>query len=258
MCASTPSSNQQQSEQDLEAAILQIHDTLADAGIHVAVELRDGTIFLSGEVDSDENRQAVLDVASAVAGPLGLQVDDAIDIVPSEPDPAYASIDAADHGVFGYINPDVDRDQVLDPGFEDEPDFVEDIGTSDPMEAAAEAIPYFPPTDPVVRPSHDEEDLEVVGGFGATAMDEEMGGASFEYRPDEEITSHVREELKQDALTTDLVIDVVTRNGVVYLYGAVPTLEDAENAEAVAARVPGVKEVREELVIESLLRPREP
>lgn len=258
MCASAPSSNQQPSGQDLEAAVSQIHDILAEAGIHVAVELRDGTVFVSGEVDSDENYQAVLDVANAVAGPLGLQVDDAIDIVPSEPDPAYASIDTADHGAFAYVNPDLDRDAMLDPGFEDEPDFVEDIGTSDPMEAAAEAIPYFPPTDPVVRPSHDEEDLEIVGGFGATAMDEEMGGASFEYRPDEEITSHVLEELKQDALTTDLVINVVTRNGVVYLYGAVPTLEDAENAEAVAARVPGVKEVREELVIESLLRPREP
>ena len=120
------------------------------------------------------------------------------------------------------------------------------------MEAAAEAVPYFPPTDPVIRPSDDTEELAILGGFEATSMDDEEGEASFDERPDEDISAAVLRELRQDASTTDLVIHVGTRNGVVHLRGEVPTIEDAENAEDVASRVPGVKEVREELRIPSL------
>lgn len=232
--------------------ITRIHDTLAEAGIHVAVELQDGTLYLSGQVDSEGNRQAVLDVARAIAEPRGLRIDDAIDVLPQAPDMAYADIGSGDRGVFGYLDPDRDDNLQLDPGFEGDPDFTDDIGTTDPAEAAAEAVPYFPPTDPVVRPSDDEEELEIVVGFGATSMDDERGEASFDNRPDDDISQNVLRELREDALTTDLVIRVVTRNGVVHLHGEVSTLEDAENAEEVASRVGGVKEVREELVIASI------
>jgi osmotically-inducible protein OsmY len=230
----------------------QIHDTLADAGIHVAVEVRDGTVVLAGELDTEENRQAVLDVAHAVADPLGLRVDDTIDVLPDSPSEIYAEAGPDGGGAFGYLDPDRDDDLRLDPGVEGDADLTDDIGTTDSMEAAEEAVPYFPPTDPVIRPSDDNEELAVVGGFGATSLDEEKGGAGFDDRPDDDISLGVLHELRQDALTTDLVIDVVTRNGVVHLRGEVPTIEDAENAEAVAAQVPGVKEVREELHISSL------
>jgi hypothetical protein len=234
-----------------------IHDTLAEADIHVAVEIDDGTVYLSGEVDSEENRQAALDVAHAVADPHGLKVDDTIDVLPSEPEAVDHDPGPTARAEFGYINPDRDDNLVLDSGFEGEPDFTDDIGTTDSEEAAAEAVPYFPPTDPVVRPSDDNEELEVVGGFEATSMDDDEEEASFDNRPDEDISQDVLRELREDALTTDLVIHVVTRNGVVHLRGEVPILEDAENAEAVAARVPGVKEVREALVIASLREARQ-
>jgi osmotically-inducible protein OsmY len=48
-------------------------------------------------------------------------------------------------------------------------------------------------------------------------------------------------------VTTDLAVRVAVRNGVVYLRGAVSSLDDAESAEEVASRVPGVAEVVEEL-----------
>ncbi|HKG25354.1 MAG TPA: BON domain-containing protein [Thermomicrobiales bacterium] len=239
-------------DQETADLVRRIHDTLAEAGIHVAVEVRDGTVYLIGEVDSEDNRQAALDVAHAVADPLGLRVDDAIDVLPDSPSEVYSDASPDGAGGFGYLDPDRDDNLVLDPGFEGDPDFTDDIGTTDPMEAAAEAVPYFPPTDPVVRPSDDEEELAVVGGFGATSMDDEAGGASFDDRPDDDISAAVLRELREDALTTDLVIRVVTRSGVVHLHGEVPTIEDAENAEEVAGRVPGVKEVREELHIPSL------
>jgi hyperosmotically inducible protein len=233
-----------------------IHDTLADAGIHVAAEVRDRTVVLSGQVDSAENRQAALDVAQAVAGPRGLRVDDAIDVLPEAPTGLADDEGGLERNAFAYLDPDRDDDAVLDPGFEAEADFTDEIGTSDSEEAAAEAVPYSPPTDPVVRPSDDEEQLAVVGGFGATSMDDEAQAAGFDARGDDDIARDVLRELREDALTTDLVLRVVTRDGVVHLRGEVPTLEDAENAEAVAARVAGVKEVREDLVVAALRETR--
>jgi len=40
---------------------------------------------------------------------------------------------------------------------------------------------------------------------------------------------------------------VVVRDGVVHLHGTVTDLDDADAAEEVASRIPGVREVREEL-----------
>src|SRR5919204_351049 len=47
----------------------------------------------------------------------------------------------------------------------------------------------------------------------------------------------VRRELHEDAATTDLDLDVLVRNGVVHIRGRVADLDDATNAEDVAARV---------------------
>ena len=58
--------------------------------------------------------------------------------------------------------------------------------------------------------------------------------------------------LRADAATTDLIIDVTVRNGRVHLRGEVQTMQDAELAEEVAGRVPGIREVIEELTVPSL------
>ncbi len=44
----------------------------------------------------------------------------------------------------------------------------------------------------------------------------------------------------------------MVRNGVVHLRGRVADLDDADNAEAVASRVPGIREVVEELDVTDL------
>jgi osmotically-inducible protein OsmY len=221
--------------------------TLEAAGIYVAVELEDKTITLSGEVTSPEEREAALDVALAFAEPLGLQVEDGLDLLPTFPDSAFVTGGSAAHGAFGYLEADRDHDRRLDAGLENEPDFTGDIGTTEYEESAEEAVPFFAPTDPVVRPSADPESIEVVGGFQATSMDAEPGETGVRARSDEDIAEEVLRELREDALTIDLTVEVETRRGVVVLRGTVPTLEDAENAEAVANRIRGVKEVREEL-----------
>jgi osmotically-inducible protein OsmY len=58
--------------------------------------------------------------------------------------------------------------------------------------------------------------------------------------------------LAEDSATADLNVLVFVRRGVVHLRGQVSDLDDADNAESVAARVPGVVEVVEELEVAGL------
>ncbi len=115
---------------------------------------------------------------------------------------------------------------------------------------------YFAPTDPVIDTStHDEQgNVTVLGGFEATSMDDETVDASAEDKlpGDEALADAIRRELREDASTTDLQVDVRVVRGVAHLRGIVPSLEDAENAEAVASEVPGVIEVDEELDVQGL------
>lgn len=230
---------------------------LEAVGLYVAVEIRDGTLSISGEVASNRERAAALDIATAVANARGLTVDDGLEVIPSFPDSAFGDADSTDHGAFAYLAADRDHDLRLDVGLEGDPDFAGDAGTSDPEEATSEAIPYFPSTDPVVGQAINGQGLSIVGGFSATSLDadDEMPRRG-RRRPDDDVARDVLAELRRDALTTDLQIEVDVRNGVVTLRGTVPTIDDAENAEAVAGDVRGVKEVREELIVESVRRPR--
>ena len=93
---------------------------------------------------------------------------------------------------------------------------------------------------------------QVLGGFDSepgitverSAMDNQPG--------DEALADAVRRELREDAATSELSIVVAVRQGVAHLRGRVTDLEDAENAEAVASRVPGIREVVEELEVASI------
>lgn len=246
---------QEAAEKTRQGMLDQLDLVLEEAGVSLASEVRDGRLILSGQVDSEENRQAALDVATALAEPEGLGVEDAIDVLELSPDDAFIGGDRGDDlggGEFAYAEPDVNPSAQFDPAFETEADFTGDVGTSDPQEAAAEAEPYFPPTDPVVRPSTTDQQLAVVGGFEATATDDLDGTAGFDVRNDDDLAQAVHRELAEDALTIDLPIRVGVVDGVVVLRGDVPSLEDAENAEAVASRVGGVQEVREELTVAGL------
>jgi osmotically-inducible protein OsmY len=69
---------------------------------------------------------------------------------------------------------------------------------------------------------------------------------------DEALAEAVRRELKEDAATTSLAVDVFVRRGVVHLRGWVPDMDDVDNAEAVAERVPGVREVVDELEVPTI------
>lgn len=208
-------------------------DVMEAAEIFLAVSVRDSALVLEGEVESEEIRQAALDLAGPYAERLELALEDAIEVM------------EIDLELGSSVRDEVDS-TTMAPG---SASTLIDAGTIDPGLSAEEAIPYFPPTDPVIGEQLNEQDeVEVIGGFQPTSDDGDS--AATWTSDDERISDLVRRELREDATTTDLAnIAVETRNGVVHLRGDVPTLDDAENAEAVAARVPGVNEVREELTV---------
>ena len=112
-------------------------------------------------------------------------------------------------------------------------------------EAAEGAEPYFPPTDPVIN----DRGREVLGGFGDTSMDTvDVDPSTLDEEPgDEALADAVRRELGEDATTSHLRLDVQVRRGVVYLRGRADDLEDTDNAADVASRVPGVRQVVDQL-----------
>jgi hypothetical protein len=134
----------------------------------------------------------------------------------------------------------------------EEPDFMEDPGTTDMIEAVEEGEPYFPPTDPPLRLDDRLENVDVLGGFAATSLEEPAEDVDHPLRlltNDEEILERVRYALLADAYTSDLNIEVEVEDGVVYLHGQVRSIDDIEQAEQVAGSVPGVEEVQEDLEI---------
>jgi hypothetical protein len=135
------------------------------------------------------------------------------------------------------------EDLVVD----DDADFTDQPLTTDATEVVEEDTDatFFPPTDPVLRVGAGGEP-EVLGGFAPTADVPTPERSSDGRLGDEAIADAVRDALALDASTADLTLSVDVVDGVVHLRGTVLSIEDAENAEAVAGAVPGVVEVVDE------------
>ncbi len=122
-------------------------------------------------------------------------------------------------------------------------------GADDPA-AEGDAV-YSPPIDPVVKTDAHGR-AEILGGFGSEDDLPVERSASDGRLGDEALADAVRRRLAEDAATTDLTIVVAVRNGIAHLRGQVTDLDDADNAENVAASVPGIREVVEELEVASI------
>ena len=244
-----------QNDRRLQARIRTLFD---EARLPVDVDVIDGVARLVGRVDSPRLHQAAVDLVEGLPGLTG--IDDEIDYEVISPDMATEAPD--DDMQFGYADEEALSDDV--PDFD--PDFQQPQATADYLAVVDEGGVWFPPTDPVVEPSTGDQEISVVGGFQDSSMedtDEEESEAYAESVPlgdgeralerdDDEILDDVRRELHEDAETIDLKLDVQVINGIVFLRGRVPTLDDAESAEAVAARVPGIVEVRDLTEVEDL------
>ncbi|HEV8633489.1 MAG TPA: BON domain-containing protein [Chloroflexota bacterium] len=243
------------------------------AEIHVAAEESDDAVVLSGLVDTPELRATAERLAAALA--RGKRIDNNIEVMVTRPEIEQDAVDLPERRIGGVEPPpsghapeaetrdvppaggiaesiaDVDNPNTeLAPDFTDQPLTTDYQAVSEDTDSG-DAV-YFPPTDPVVRPATGGN-IEVIGGFQATSMDTtEVAPSALDGQPgDEALADAIRRELLEDASTTDLPIEVVVRNRVARLRGRVAGIEDVENAEAVAGRVPGVLEVIEELEVES-------
>ncbi len=224
------------------------------ANLHIMVEEDAGKLVLSGNIESEDDRTTALDIVAEVSGDY--EIDDNLEVtvgIPEETD--LGSLEDSGSGMFPDAEADLEaEDEAIEPGdFTDQPvqqygDFAAGPSSSFAEDEAAEGDEVFvPPTDPVGT------DREVIGGLATTSMDDISVERSSDGRlGDEAIRDAILRELREDAATTDLVVDVEVFEGSVTLRGSVPSVIDVENAEEVAARVPGVVEVDEELDVEDL------
>ncbi|HRC62273.1 MAG TPA: BON domain-containing protein [Dehalococcoidia bacterium] len=224
------------------------------AGLYVIVEEQDGALVLSGLVDTEDDRAAALDVVGEMAP--GYEVDDDIEVSAGIPEQTTAGrLMEGGAGMFADAEADLDMEaEAIEPGdFTDQPieeygDYAAGPSSSFEEDEASDGDEVFvPPTDPVGT------DREVIGGLSTTSMDEvDVEPSSDGSLGDEAIRDAILRELREDAMTTDLQIEVTVLEGLVTLTGTVPSIDSAESAEEVAARVPGVVEVDEELDVEEL------
>ncbi len=222
-----------------------IEQQLAEqAGVYAAVEETATAIVLSGLIGSEEQRQAAMDIVSAIAPSKRIVDNLELMDVPS--------------GALGSETTEASKNQTLEPGdFGDQVIVSTTLGaegpsgfTSDEDISEGDDV-YVPPTDPVLTPEG-----EILGGFEFSSDDSAVVESSTlgERYSDGSIAAAIRRELREDAATTDLQVQVSVEGGIAELRGSVSSLEDAENAEAVASRVPGVVEVRENLEVQNLNR----
>jgi osmotically-inducible protein OsmY len=233
-----------------------IEDELSKAGLQVTVESSDGALVLNGVVDTEEARQAADDIAGLLAPDARidnqLEVETILptnldDFVGEQPTAELSETAADIEAGGGELEPDfTDQASICDA------DQASGASSSDPEDLASsgDAV-YAPPIDPVVT-TDAHGSAHVLGGFGSGEEVEVESSASDRRPGDEALADAVRRELAEDAATAELTIFVAVRNGVAHLRGQVADLDDADNAESVAARVPGIREVVEELDVASV------
>src|SRR3989442_1776419 len=226
-----------------------IAEQFAQAGLQVTVESADGSLLLSGIVESEEAREAAVDIVSQAVP--GARIDNQIEvesILPTDIDDF-----AGDEPTAEMAETRADVADQIEPDFTDQPglfDPIEASGaeSSNPEDPAESGEVYTPPTDPVLSTNIHGE-ARVLNGFDS-GEDLEVEPSASDNRPgDEALADAVRRQLAEDSATTDLNIVVAVRNGVAHLRGRVSDLDDADNAESVAARVPGIRDVVEELEV---------
>lgn len=216
-----------------------------EANLHVAVEEKDKTLVLSGMVETPEDHDTAIDIAARTAP--GYRIDDGIEVT------TYLTREDATNQLPADGNQADTVAGIRDPNRELVGDFQSGPMSTDPIDVIENGEDtYSPPTDPVIT-TDATGNTQTLGGTEATSFDTDVApSASGRLYGDEAIADSIRAELRQDAATTELDIRVDVLEGIARLRGTVPDMVDAENAEAVAARVPGVVEVLEELQVENL------
>lgn len=239
----------------MEARIREAEKRLEDLlEVRVAIEEHEEYIVVSGLVADEAERNLVIETLGDLVPEK--RIEDNLEVTGVMPE-RVAGMEVATEEPVGMqgADPGTEPEASIEPGDFTDQGLLKDPGAAtgpnntrdDDVVAEGDTV-FVPPTDPVRR-----EDNEVLGGFSPTSFRAEVPRSSDGEIGDEAIAAAVRRELSEDAATTHLDdIRVAVRNKVVFLRGRVGDLDDAENAEEVAARIPGVEEVREELEVADL------
>jgi hypothetical protein len=126
--------------------------------------------------------------------------------------------------------------------------------TYEPLRAVEEGLSYTPPRDPPVIPSEDDpQGIEVAAGFAPSMEDTDPNARILPERierADLEIQQDVSLALHYNSETTHLTrISAQVNEGVVTLYGTVPTEDDIARACRIVNALEGVREVFSNLVV---------
>lgn len=229
-----------------------------EAELHIAVSEDEGKIILTGIVGRQRERETALEIVNELAP--GVEVEDNLEVDEALPEGVVGTLGDLVAPPVGRVESleqlsEREDEESIEPGDFTDQEVIEfgdaAAGPSsalDDDEAGAGDEVFVPPVDPVGT------DREVIGGLQTSALDEvQVERSALDGAPgDEAIRDAVLLELREDAATTDLDIEVEVEGGRVVLLGRVPYVEDVENAEEVASRVPGVVEVEERLEVENL------
>jgi osmotically-inducible protein OsmY len=217
----------------------------------------DDRVILSGVVPSHHLRDHSATIAASLAGGLWIENEIEVENTLTPGTDAYPSADRsatgwdADTTQNEYVS-DNDPDSMAQP-LDSNPDDIPNDSVYDEEDSPEPDPTYFAPTDPVIM-ADARGNAAVVNGFASTADDDlRRDDATLDGAPgDEALADAITEELRRDAATTDLAITVTVIDGVAHLTGTVPDMADAANAEDVAGRIPGIRDVVEDLDIAQL------
>ena len=227
-------------------------------GLRIVVAEMENTLLLSGRVPTEDARRQVERIARSLAPER--RIDDGLEVerVVAEgiEDTAGVNADELAPNEPAQSPPALSLSDDYDADLHSQPLETDAIDVSDPdAYVTSDQVPpvepdptYFAPTDPVIGVGQDGETI-VLGGWSPDSMtDQEVAPSTLDNQPgDEALADAITRELREDATTTQLQIEVQVDQGVARLRGRVTDLTDAENAESVASRVPGVRDVIEEL-----------
>jgi osmotically-inducible protein OsmY len=213
------------------------------AELHISARVEGNRLLLEGRVGSVEASQTAYDLAAVVA--VGYIIENDLEVEDLQPEDARHRRVAV-HDDLLAVEPTTER---WAPEVHDRSDALPSYSAHDtgPGESGES---FVPPTDPVIE-LNARGNPRLLGGFSFSSLDDVSveESASDPLLGDEALAEAVRRELREDAATTALDIEVEIWDRVAHLRGAIAGPEDAEAAEAVAARVPGVAEVADDLVI---------
>ncbi|MGH9145170.1 MAG: BON domain-containing protein [Vicinamibacterales bacterium] len=211
-------------------------------GRDIDVTTTNGAVTLDGRVDGERARQRAVEIAQKTDGVS--KVDDSLEV-----GPAPASAGATEQASRGWITTKIQGQYFADPDVKGRNIDVTTAngvvtlsGTVDNESARRRAIEIARSTDGV----REVEDRLRIEPAGAPRADSESAKVS-----DEDIADRIEAKYYRDENVGSNDIDVSANAGVVTLSGTVDTESERRRAVMLARRTAGVKDVNDELKVES-------